>query len=81
MDDFCDQFVPSHSQVSLPPVVPPNSTVTPRAASYAIACESRGDGAEAGILCDQFVPSHSHVSPLRLPAVPPKSTVTRRTLS
>jgi hypothetical protein len=55
------QLVPFHSQVSTAPC-PPNSTVTPRALSNAMAADWRRDGPEPSQRV-QVVPSHSHVSP------------------
>src|ERR1700716_4151949 len=74
-------MIPSHSQVSPPPIVPPKRTVTPRSASYAFACPALGDG-PLTIRWVQAVPSHSQVSPLRPAEVePPKRTVTPRAVS
>ena len=47
-------------------LVPPKSTVTPRAASYAIAWQYRAEG-PLTIRCVHVVPFHSHVSALGVP--------------
>src|SRR5262245_60954664 len=57
---------------------PPNSTVTPRASSYAIANAPRGDG-PLFVLNVHVEPSHSHVAPSSGPSsLPPNRTVTPR---
>src|SRR5258708_631455 len=61
---------------------PPNITVRPSCAPYAIECQNRGNGRVVGLRCVQLVPSHSHVSFIRWPAArPPKSTRTPRAVS
>src|SRR5262249_54433432 len=52
---ICCQLVPSHSHVSfwgtgspVPAMLPPNSTIRPRATSLAMACATRPDGEFVG---------------------------------
>src|SRR5437763_16376006 len=80
--------VPFHSQVSPftdgPPFgLPPKSTVTPRALSYAIATWSRADGPEVARNVHE-PPFHSHVSPSSFAPPsgdPPNSAATLRPAS
>src|SRR5687768_13877922 len=72
------QVVPSQVHVSsrnAMPLVPPNSTTSRRAASYAIPIPYRRLGDVAGASLVQVVPSQVHVSPsTRDPTMPPNST-------
>ncbi len=81
---FCVQVVPFHSQVAeVRPALPepPNSTLTPRALSYAIDAAAKTGGDVDGDRCAHSEPFHSHVS-LRFPGppsvLPPNRTLTPR---
>src|SRR5947207_14208539 len=75
--------VPSHSHVEVfntfEPSIPPNSTETRLAESYAIAAPTRPGGEPCGARWTHVKPSHSQVSEkLAGPvALPPSQTVTR----
>src|SRR5215469_6046728 len=79
---LCVQSDPSHTHVSfsLPNPLgspPPNKTVSPRAASYVIAVNSRGDGLVAGKACVHPCCGDALVGPTSM-AVSPKSAVSSR---